>query len=291
MAYRADNAIIMAAGTSSRFAPLSYETPKALITVKGEVLLERQIRQLRDAGVPEIIVVVGYMKERFAYLQDKMGVRLVENKEFRVRNNHSSIWAAREHLGNSYICSADNYFTQNPFEKEVEDAYYAAVYSEGETKEWCMEAGSDGYVEHVQVGGEDAWYMLGHAFWNEEFSRRFLQILGDEYDLPGTASLLWEAIYKEHLDELKLKIRKYDADFIFEFDSLDELREFDKSYVEDTRSGILKSIAPDLRCSEGEIRNIHEVKDEAGVQAVGFRFTCRDAEYEYNYERKGWWKI
>lgn len=291
LAYRVDNAIIMAAGTSSRFAPLSYETPKALITVKGEVLLERQIRQLREAGVPEIIVVVGYMKERFSYLEDKIGIRLVENREFRVRNNHSSIWAVREYLGNSYICSADNYFTQNPFEKEVEDAYYAAVYSEGETKEWCMEAGSDGYVEHVRIGGADAWYMLGHAFWNEEFSRRFLQILGDEYDLPGTAGLLWEAIYKDHLDELKLKIRKYDADFIFEFDSLDELREFDRSYVEDTRSGILKSIAPDLRCSEGEIRNIHEVKDEAGVQAVGFRFTCRDAEYEYNYERKGWWKI
>lgn len=32
-----DDAVIMAAGTSSRFAPLSYEKPKSLITVKGEV--------------------------------------------------------------------------------------------------------------------------------------------------------------------------------------------------------------------------------------------------------------
>ena len=47
-----DNAVIMAAGTSSRCAPLSYEMPKALITVKGEVLIERQIRQLQEAGVP-----------------------------------------------------------------------------------------------------------------------------------------------------------------------------------------------------------------------------------------------
>lgn len=291
MGYRVDNAIIMAAGASSRFAPLSYETPKALITVKGEVLIERQIRQLREAGVPEIIVVAGYMKERFAYLEDKMGARLVENTEFRERNNHSSIWAVREHLGNSYICSSDNYFTRNPFEREVEDAYYAAVYSEGETREWCMEAGSDGYVDHVQVGGSDAWYMLGHAFWSEEFSRRFLKILEAEYDRPETKGLLWEAIYKDHLDELKLKIRKYDADFIFEFDSLDELREFDESYVEDTRSGILKSIASELCCSEGEIKGIHEIKDEAGVQATGFRFTCRRAEYAYDYKKKGWKKV
>ena len=44
MAYKVENAVIMAAGLSSRFAPLSYEKPKALITVKGEVLIERQIR-------------------------------------------------------------------------------------------------------------------------------------------------------------------------------------------------------------------------------------------------------
>ena len=35
MAYKVENAVIMAAGLSSRFAPLSYEKPKALITVRG----------------------------------------------------------------------------------------------------------------------------------------------------------------------------------------------------------------------------------------------------------------
>ena len=49
---KVDNAIIMAAGLSSRFAPLSYETHKALIKVKGEVLIERQIKQINrwDSG-------------------------------------------------------------------------------------------------------------------------------------------------------------------------------------------------------------------------------------------------
>ena len=47
MAYKVDNAVIMAAGISSRFAPLSYEKPKALIPVKGEVLIERQINQIK----------------------------------------------------------------------------------------------------------------------------------------------------------------------------------------------------------------------------------------------------
>ena len=49
---KVDNAIILAAGTSSRFAPLSYEKHKAMTVVKGEILIERQIQQLKAAGIP-----------------------------------------------------------------------------------------------------------------------------------------------------------------------------------------------------------------------------------------------
>ena len=62
---KVDNAIIMAAGTSSRFAPLSFERPKALIEVRGEILIERKIRQLRKAGIEEIVIITGYMAEQF----------------------------------------------------------------------------------------------------------------------------------------------------------------------------------------------------------------------------------
>ena len=75
---RVDNAIIMAAGTASRFAPLSYEMPKALIKVRGEVLIERQIRQLKEAGINEIIIVTGYKAEQFEYLKNKFGVILIQ---------------------------------------------------------------------------------------------------------------------------------------------------------------------------------------------------------------------
>ena len=76
---KVDNAIIMAAGTASRFAPLSYEKPKALIEVRGEVLIERQIRQLREAGIEKVVVVTGYKAEQFEYLKDKYGVVLINN--------------------------------------------------------------------------------------------------------------------------------------------------------------------------------------------------------------------
>ena len=283
--YRVDNAVIMAAGTSSRFAPLSYERPKALITVKGEVLLERQIRQIQSAGIPQIVLVTGYQKEQFAYLKDKFSVILVENTEYLSRNNNGSIYAARNYLKNSYICSSDNYFTCNPFEPEVEGSYYAAVYADGETKEWCLGEDENGHIQSVQVGGANAWYMLGHAFWTETFSQAFLSILEREYELPKTRGLFWENIFAEHLGELPMKIRKYQGDDISEFDSLDELRIFDPAYKVKSGSVILADIAGRLGCGEGELKNLVPVKDRAGY-VTGFCFDVLQQAYRYDYESK-----
>ena len=112
------NAIILAAGKSSNFAPFTYEKPKGIFCVKGEILIERQIRQLHEAGVEEIYIVVGYMKEKFFYLEEKYGVRLIVNNAFAEKGNLYSLYVAREYLADTYICCADHYFVENPFMDE-----------------------------------------------------------------------------------------------------------------------------------------------------------------------------
>lgn len=281
--YNVDNAIIMAAGVSSRFAPLSYEKPKALITVNGEVLIERQIRQLREVGINEIVVVVGYKKEQFYYLKEKFGVIIVENPEYNTKNNNASIYVAQKYIHNSYICSADNYFTQNQFTKMVEESFYSVVYSNGKTDEWCVDIDNNEYITGVKIGGENSWYMLGHVFWSESFSEKFLGILNDEYNLPQTKNLLWESIYINHIDELKMKVKKYDDNYIFEFDTLDELRKFDKSYINDTKSKILKKIAKQNNCIEKDIVDVSVIKDEKGINAIGFQYKINNEKYSYYY--------
>ena len=285
MKYKVDNAVIMAAGTASRFAPLSYEVHKALIEVRGEVLIERQIRQLKEAGVPEIVIVTGYRAEDFDYLRDKFGVTLVHNPDYLTRNNNSTIRAVSGLLGNSYVCSSDNYFSKNPFESEVDGSYYAALFSGCETKEWCMTEDADGFINSVTVGGREAWYMLGHTFWDEEFSRRFLAILDGIYDEERTAGLLWESIFAEHLDDLKMRIRKYPEDEIYEFDTLDELRLFDPTYVDDTRSAILKDCARRLGRQDRDITEVTAFKP-GDNSAAGFRVTADGSRFEYDYETK-----
>ncbi|MCI8417919.1 MAG: NTP transferase domain-containing protein [Lachnospiraceae bacterium] len=283
MSYLVDNAVILAAGTSSRFAPISYERPKALIPVKGEILIERQIRQILEAGIPKIAVVVGYKKEQFVYLKEKFGVTLLENPEYLTRNNNGSIYVARNFLRNTYVCSADNYFVRNPFERQVEESYYAALYSEGPTSEWCMREDEKGYIKEVQIGGTGAWYMLGHVFWSEKFSQNFLHILEEEYQWPETRDKLWEYIFIEHLEELPMKLRKYHLGDIYEFDSLDELREFDPAYKISSGSVILADLAKRLRCREGELVGISPWKNEKGV-TIGIEFQGPEGLYQYHYE-------
>ncbi len=280
---RVDNAVIMAAGTSSRFAPLSYEKHKALTVVKGEVLIERQIRQLHEAGIKDVYIVTGYKAEQFGYLASEHNVKLIHNSEYLTRNNNGSIRAAREVLNNSYICSSDNYFNINPFEQDVDDSYYAAEYSDGPTDEWCLEEDGSGYISKVTVGGRDSWYMMGHTFWSCDFSAKFLRILEETYDTPDTRNNLWESLYLQHLDVLKMRIRKYDPGVIFEFDTLDELRRFDESYIDDSRSQLLKTVAGKLEVPEKDIINIRAKKDST-AEAVGFEFDCPKGHYVFLYD-------
>ena len=121
--HKISTAIILAAGVSSRFVPICFEKPKALLSVKGEVMIERQIRQLKEKGIEKIVIVVGHMKEQFFYLQDKFGVVFVETDTYKVRNNHASVYAAKEYLGNTIVTSADLYFTENIFQSYAYDAY------------------------------------------------------------------------------------------------------------------------------------------------------------------------
>ncbi len=283
--YRVENAVIMAAGLSSRFAPISYEKPKGVLVVRGEVLIERQIKQLQKAGITDITVVIGYKKEYFFYLEDKFGVSLVVNEDYASRNNNSSLMAVRGRLGNTYICSSDDYFIENPFERYVWSSYYAAQFVEGETDEWCIKSGQGDRIESVTVGGGDSWVMIGHAYFDREFSRKFAEILESEYEHPSTAGKLWESIYLDHVKELDMVVRRYDPDIIFEFDTLDEVREFDPKFLTNVDSEAFDNIVSVLGCEKDDISDVYPLKQ--GLTNLSCHFRTSDGEYVYRHPGVG----
>lgn len=285
--YKVDNAIIMAAGMSTRFVPISLEKPKGLLVVKNEVLIERQIEQLQDAGINEIILVLGYKKEAFFYLEDKFeGIKIIINPEYNTKNNTHTLYLAQKYIKNSYICSSDDYFEENPFEEYVYQSYYAAVHVHEKTNEWYMVPDAKGNIAKVQKSGDDGFVMLGHVYWDRHFSAGMIGLLNEDHSIGNYDSVLWEQVLTEHVKDLPpMEIKEYPADAIFEFDSLDELREFDSNYVNHTHSKIMNNIAKVLDCKESDILNFKAIKE--GLTNTSFVFEMAGKKYVYRHPGEG----
>lgn len=277
------NAIILAAGKSSRFAPFTYEKPKGLFRVKGEILIERQIEQLLQAEVEEIYVVVGYMKEKFFYLEQKYGVKLIVNNEFGKKGNLYSLYVAREHLLNTYICCADHYFIENPFleNNDVNYSYRACSYQKGNFREFAVSCSEADVITDVRVGGTDSLAMVGHAYVNESFSTVFRRLMDEEIDNFGVSSLFWEEFFAKHIRELTFYKKEYQTDFILEFDNIDDLRLFDSEFLLNVDSEIIDNICSVLKCNPNDIMDIEVVN--AGLTNVSFSFKANGMKYVYRH--------
>jgi NDP-sugar pyrophosphorylase family protein len=72
-------AVILAGGLGTRLRPLTAKRPKAMVSIAGRPFLEYQIGLLRDAGIDDIVLCVGYLAEQIIdYFGDgsSFGVRL-----------------------------------------------------------------------------------------------------------------------------------------------------------------------------------------------------------------------
>lgn len=283
--YRVRNAVILAAGAGTRLSPLSFERPKAAFEVRGEVLVERQIRQLREAGVRDVVVVVGHMKEAFFYLEEDFGVTLVENPDHAARNNNGSVWAARAWLGNSYVVSSDEYFCENPFRPYRYESVFSVCRATGPTEEQVVTVDPQGHIAHVSRGGDGGLYLLGPAYLDRAFAERYLAILGEEYALPATAPKLWEQVFAEHAAELPMAVEELPAGAVLEFDYLGDLMAFDHDFFANVDSAILENICTTLGCPRDDIRGLAPVS--AGLTNLSTVFSVGDTRYIYRHPGAG----
>ena len=224
-------AIIMAAGIGKRMQPLTFKTPKPLVRVNGVRMIDTVVDGLRSNGISEIYVVVGYLKEQFFEWGKEKGVQIIENPYYDTCNNISSLYAAREHLGDCIILDGDQ-IIYNP---AILDPYftlsgYNAVWCEGETDEWLMDV-EDGVVKSCsRTGGSHGWRLYSISRWTAEDGKRLRRHLEYEFD-RGNRQIYWDDVAMFcHFEDYKLGIREMQESDIIEIDGLDELVAIDHSY-------------------------------------------------------------
>ena len=284
--YKVNNALIMAAGAGTSLFPNSFDLPTGLFNVKGEVLIERQIRQLMEAGIREIIIVVGYKKEAFFYLESKFeGIKFIINPEFNIKGNAHTVYLAKEYLKNSYICSSDDYFAENPFEEYVYQSYYAGVRVSDRTREWYMIPDRRMNIGKITKTGEEGLVMLGQAYWDIELSSAMKGILEEDQEVGNYYQSLWEQILVDNIKNLPpVFIKEYPASMIFEFDTFDDLKRFDSEYAKRQRDSMAANISGTLDCRPEDIANLQIIKD--GITNTTFSFDVNGRRYAYRHPKE-----
>lgn len=277
--FKVDNAIILAAGFGRRFVPFTYDTPKGLLKVKGTPMINRQIEQLLEVGITDIVVVIGYLAEEFEYLTDTYGVKLVYNPEYATKNNYVSLYYAREYLKNTYVLVADDWIESNIFHAYEPKSWISCIFSEKETEDWRAVTGSYDRIVRMEFGAENDWVMVGPAYFTGDFSARYLTLLEDYYTRPGTTDYYWEHIIKENIKELPIYINKQDVGNVFEFENLEELRAYDPTYLNDSGNEVLETIARVYEITQSKITHIRPMNE--GMTNRSFVFEVGGSSYVY----------
>lgn len=277
---KVENAIILAAGGNDASAKSVYSMPKGLFMKNGETLIERQIRQLRETGIENITVVIAYKQELYFFLQDKWGVNLEVNPDLK-KNNIYSLYIARSHLGNTYICNCDNYFEENPFSEYEYNSYHATVYKDDARNELLIRKNSSGRILEVTSGARMGECIYGHAYVDKELSRRLVKYMDEEIDNFRTSALFWEEFIGRHAEDLDMYVRKYSSDFLLEFDSIQEIQNIDGLFLGNVSGRINEKICSVLHCNEDDINDI--VILQKGLTNILFTFVVKGERYIFRY--------
>lgn len=267
------NAVILAAGPGIRMIPINTEVSKAFLEVQGEPLIERTIRQLQEADVHEIYVVVGYRKEQFEYLIDEYGVQLIVNPDYAVKNNLYSLKLAAGRLSNSYIVPCDLWCQTNPFCRQELYSWY--MVSDQTDENSMVRINRKGELVPAGHGRSDKSAMLGIAYLLEDASKKLCKRIDELCQMPQSQSLFWEAALFGR-DPMAIQARQVRASQAVEINTYEHLRTLD-SQSQHLKSDTLNQIAEALHGNTDDIVQITVLKK--GMTNRSFLFSCQGTRY------------
>ena len=198
--------IILAAGMGTRLRPLTLNTPKSLIEIKGETLIERQIRFLREKGVEEIVVVTGYLAEKFEFLKDKYRVTV------------------RHYLENAYVIDADNYLNDNFLLNHVENSTYFSAYKTQFKQEWVLHTDENQVVTDITIEDGEGPILCGVSYWNAKDGQLLQRAIEKRFEEGNYSKIYWDDIVVEQLPNIRIMRKNIPESAIYEIDCLEDLK-------------------------------------------------------------------
>ena len=263
------NAVILAAGFGMRMVPINLETPKALLEVHGEILIERTIRQLHQAGIRDIRVVVGFMKEQFEYLIDSFGVELVVNPEYAAKNNLHSLKKVLPRLGGTYVIPSDIWCRENPYRSRELYSWYAVT--DATDPDSTVRINRKRELVASENGGNA---MLGIAYLTPTDSIKLTEKLKTLCSDSRYDGSFWEDALFDC--GICVQARVLPAQDAVEINTYEQLRNLDRDSGH-LHSGAIEVICNALGVDSQQITDITVLKK--GMTNRSFLFRCKDKKY------------
>jgi len=269
--HKPKNAIILAAGFGMRMVPINMETPKGLLEIHGERLIERLISQLHEVGIEEIYVVVGFMKECFEYLIDMYGVTLVVNSDYKESNNIVSLYKCVNYINNSYILPCDLYFEKNPFSDMELYSWYMVCEEPVDKSEVRVNRKREIVKSEDNIGNS----MVGLSYITDDEVHRLKEQITLMCEATECRNFFWEnALFDGK--KMYLNAKLIDKKSFVEINTYEQLRDIDDT------SSHLQTDAIDVICDifsveSSQITNIEVIKK--GMTNRSFKFKCKNKTY------------
>ena len=159
--------------------------------------------------------------------------RLIENKEYTVKNNISSIYAAAEVLGteNCFICEADLYVADPTiFATDLTKSCYYGKMVQGWSDDWGFDLDADGRIVRVGKGVESTYNMVGVSYFTAVDAGKLAKAIKNAYTQSGHENLFWDEVVDNELKNINLAIHSINEGQIYELDSVADLLRLDKDY-------------------------------------------------------------
>ena len=230
--YRVKRAIFLAAGFGARLVPVTLNTPKALVRVKGARLIDTLLDAVVKVGIEEIYIVRGYLGEQFDQLLYKYPmIRFIENPIYNESNNISSAMCARHLLQRAYVLEADLVLSKPELISKYQYTSNFLGVPVKSTDDWCFET-KNGIITKLKVGGTNCHHAFGISYWNDTDGAKLYEDIKLVYERPGGKERYWDLVPLQYCkNHYRVEARLCSLEDIAEVDTIMDLKKLDPAYI------------------------------------------------------------
>ncbi|MDK0871770.1 phosphocholine cytidylyltransferase family protein [Clostridium perfringens] len=222
-------ALILAAGRGTRISRYLSGKPKCTVDIGGVTLIENTINKLKDIGINDIALIVGYNQNEIRKILRNYDVEFYYNPFYDVTNSAASAWFAKEFIKEDedlIIMNGDVYAEISLLKEVVEEKMSPVLFADNTRKEEgdykfyyenniLMKYGKE--LEGNDITGE----YVGIAKINKDFIKNFKESL-EEMINNQKHSLWWENALYRLIDKQDIYIKDIGGKFWAEVDYIED---------------------------------------------------------------------